>query len=824
MKFNPNQAENLIATGSPAGSLIRLLVQYRKWWLIPTLCCTFAALAIAVLSKNQYSSRQTLVVRDDLAGSAFKPGRFESLESMKSAQETILEIARRPQVIRSALNKLGPPRGKSGDWINDEVVEETQGRIKISAPNGAEFGATEAIVLTVEQHTRERSRDFISSLLDEIESSLRDFRSNRFNSMQQELAEASKFADESYIKAAKNLKDFEAELGPDLGTLISLGDKNTGSSNGLQNQLSTLLIEQRTAQTDVDIVGKQIEILGEVSNDPRQILEVPTELLQLLPTLDSLAKGLNEALLKYSISIGKYSDLHPSVKSNKRAVENVKMQIRQKLADSIASLEYQKELRLAKLHRIDDLIAANRRRLSELSRMRVDYETLRNEVFKKAEVKGKAEEKLADIQTLGATAHEVNLFTRVDEPQVDVNPAGPSKKLIVLGGLLSGLFIGVGLVMLVAPVDQQFVMGQIPSGPSTPTRTDPNSTQQASSPLESTSQDHSASDSSPKQPPVSVTTKDKNLKDSSHEQRRVAKEKVIVSEQNANRRPANSTSQPASSSSVTPPAPIVPTITPGSPPQRSKMEVKSSPKAEPNPVSTKNSPASLSNKLGLDQSAQAGPGLPSNLPISEKIRQIEQAELKASTSVQSKKQPINAGVTSDISTASVLGTSNQSGMPLTTSKINSSAPRSGGGNESDPRGEQKPDNRPAASQVSLQRLRQQLEAKRPELKQISSKSDASALAPPAYVQDSSPAVNAPPTNHPTPQGPDKTIQLGTELSSKGIAGNQQPQIAVPSVQAKQMAPPDDIAEDSLVVDKHIADLANSIRDMCKPTEKKEGNQ
>ena len=142
---------------SPAGQIIRSLIDYRHWLLAPVFVCTLLAVLYSLFATKTYTSRQSLVIRDNLVGTFFKPGRFDSLDSMKSAQETILEISRRPRVVRAALEKLGPPGFKGKSWLTDQVIMETQGRIQLGAPNGAEFGRTEAVVLSVPDSSRERS-------------------------------------------------------------------------------------------------------------------------------------------------------------------------------------------------------------------------------------------------------------------------------------------------------------------------------------------------------------------------------------------------------------------------------------------------------------------------------------------------------------------------------------------------------------------------------------------------------------------------------------------------------------------------------------------
>ena len=454
---------------SPAGQIIANLIQFRKFWLVPLFLCTLAALFYALFASKTYTTRQSLVVRDDLVGTFYKPGRFDSLDLMKSAQETILEISRRPQVVREALKKLGPPSlTTEASWLSDLNLEKTQGMIQISAPNGAEFGRTEAIVLSVSQDSRERSSKFISLLLDEIEKSLRNLRSQQFDSMEQELNQAAIVAEKAYKTAAEKLKVIEKNVGADLSTLISLNDSQAGTNN-IQSELTGLRVEQRKAWADLKEVQKQHEILSNVSASPDELLEVPQELLALQPTLASLAKGLNDAVLKRSKTKGRYQSSHPLVRETEREVEDIRERFKNKLERTIGSLNYQLELRQGKHEQISSLIAQKQQRLSELSSMRVDYETVKATATKKREIYGKSQASLAEIESLGAAAKNIDLISRVGQPQTELYADGPSKKVVVGAGMAAGLFIGLGLVMFVAPFDDS---NGPPRNDSTPPQSD----------------------------------------------------------------------------------------------------------------------------------------------------------------------------------------------------------------------------------------------------------------------------------------------------------------------------------------------------------------
>ena len=55
---------------------------------------------------------------------------------------------------------------------------------------------------------------------------------------------------------------------------------------------------------------------------------------------------------------------------------------------------------------------------------------------------------MAEARATEAAAHQANLISLIDLPEVGNRPIGPGRTVIVLGGLLGGLAIGAGIVLL----------------------------------------------------------------------------------------------------------------------------------------------------------------------------------------------------------------------------------------------------------------------------------------------------------------------------------------------------------------------------------------
>ena len=437
---------------NPARQLFAALGAYRTLWLLPLVIGTIGATGYALFWPKQYEARQTLVIRDDLIGDSYKPGRFESLESLKSAQETVLEIARRPKVIRQTLKRLGPPGGGAKpDWPDDGTIESTQGRVLIQAPNGEEFGKTEAIVLSVRAGSRERADRFIRLLLDEIEKELDAFRRARFKSMASELAQTEDLARQAYEQAADRLKQMEQQVGADLADLRGLNDAQAGS-NGLRQTLAEVKAELRAARRQVETARHQRQVLLEAYSDP-EYNATPSELLELQPGLAALKQGLNQARLELSSSLGRFEESHPTVASNREAIEHLKRQIHEHLKAALEGIDAQLDERVEHQQRLEKLVQQYTDRLSRLAAMRVEYEKRVQDYDNKLAMHRQAQENLAKVQALADPSTRISLLTRVDEPQVGIHPLGPSKKTIVLGGIAGGLLFGIGLVLLFAPLE-----------------------------------------------------------------------------------------------------------------------------------------------------------------------------------------------------------------------------------------------------------------------------------------------------------------------------------------------------------------------------------
>ncbi len=443
------------------------LRRYSPVWVTPMIL----GLAIAgaynkIFASKTFTARQSLILRDDLMGDAFKPSRFGSQEQLKSAQETVLEIARKPQVIRAVLEQLGPMgSGGHGDYPSLETIEGVQGNVMLSAPNGAEFGKTEAVVLTVKTADPERSRKFVALLLDQIDSKLNEVRLLRLDSMRSELSQASVNAKKSLETSSQRLQALEKSFGAEITTIRGLNDPQSGS--GFDLKLNQIRLEQRQAAAQLASAKEQRELLLTAKRNGGKELVTSNELLQLQPALQGVMTNLSAAMAQLAIDEGRYTSLHPELQRSRRAVQQQKRQLFNSLGTTIKGLDSQIQTLSALERRLGKSVVELETKLRTLTEQRVPYATLEEEVKKKAEVYNEVQGRLAQVQSYATSTDEVAMLTRIDKPQVSSRPDQIGASTAGMLGGAVGLVCGLGLVILLSPPfeDPRSYVSQTPPSP-----------------------------------------------------------------------------------------------------------------------------------------------------------------------------------------------------------------------------------------------------------------------------------------------------------------------------------------------------------------------
>lgn len=427
----------------------------KHWKLVASGAAGGATLALlyVIFVSPQWQATQTLLVREEASGSTMRQGRFENADAMKTAQETILELSKNAGVAEASLREAGPPSRSSAasQWPTSQDVEGFRDAIKVNAPKGASFGATEVLYVSIADKEPKRAIALVDAFCNQLDQAVRDVRYKKGLSLTRELERIHALAVAELQAVTQELEKIERAVGADLPELRVLNESGAGDGN-LRLQLNQIESEIRAARQAQDDITKTREHLKRVDSDPHQINAVSTLVLERLPSIKRLKDGLLEAQLRTSDLSGRMTEGHPKVVAAKHAEEAVREELMREVKLGLQSSQSDLEAYEARVASLQNQAKDVKTRFEKLAKLRAEYGNLTAAVKRRADVVQKAEKDLSEARAMVEAAQTASLLTRIGQPTTGDRPVGPGKTTVLGAGLIGGLFLGLGMVLLISPI------------------------------------------------------------------------------------------------------------------------------------------------------------------------------------------------------------------------------------------------------------------------------------------------------------------------------------------------------------------------------------
>jgi len=440
---------------SPRG-VARLLVVHVKRWLIPAMVVGALATVYAVKRPAVWEASQGLIVRNEAVNNQENPGKFAGTDEMKTVQETILELVKSRGVLGTALQEVGPPADYQRNpvaWPSERDVADLREAIKLTPPNGAEFGTTEVFYLVVRDCDRKRAVALSQAICDQLQARFQQLRDTKAQSMIAELVNTVELAKADLTESTERLMEMEKRVGSDLAELRALNEAGTGEST-IRRTISEIRAELRQTEAVEKANQQLLTLLREAQEDPGRLLAAPNRLLESQPALKRLKDGLIDAQIRTAKLKGTMSDEHPLVRSARQSEEEIGRHLHDELAIAIRGLQIDLRMNADRLALLGAQLADGNGRLTRLAELRAAYANLVADTNNCTQRVEQAERNLADARASHAGATAASLITKIDSPEAGIHPVGPSRSMIALAGIAGGLLTGFGILFLTLPPTQ----------------------------------------------------------------------------------------------------------------------------------------------------------------------------------------------------------------------------------------------------------------------------------------------------------------------------------------------------------------------------------
>ncbi len=432
---------------------IQLLVERRRLWITPAIVCGVLSVIYALFMTRYWEAFQGMVVREEASVStgSKQPGKFADLYEMRTFQETILELAKSHQVVSTTMKNVA--KAETGEVPAEptaQQIEKFRKRLSMTPPDGAEFGKTEVFYFSVKDPSRERAIDLVAELCQQLAVRLGHLRQERSQGLTNELEKQVELASKVHQEENARLKDFEVQVGSDLGELRVLHSAMGGQSD-LRQQLVELEKETRAVEARLRVAEDLLIVLQAAQDNPEELVAMPSSLLKIQPTLQRLKNGLVDAQLQASKLSGTRTADHPHVQAALETVAQVRDELHRELAVVIGGLQVEIGLSHNRQEVLNSQVGGLQKRLNRLAEMRAEYTSRVASVESSRAVLSQARKQLSEVRAKRVAAQSAQLVTPIDSPETGPYPVGLGRTMVVILGTFAGLVLGLGWLFLNLP-------------------------------------------------------------------------------------------------------------------------------------------------------------------------------------------------------------------------------------------------------------------------------------------------------------------------------------------------------------------------------------
>lgn len=283
---------------------------------------------------------------------------------------------------------------------------------------------------------------------------------------------------EKLIKEMKDkenkVRDFESRQALALLEILNLGDRANaevgpnvlltqflGNYHALQTELAGLQVsiaslERESNRSDIPTVLPEMEVPGRsISIYKSKVTQLQIQLNEMKPQFTENFEPMKQIEQEMMLSVDSLKkELKRSINAQKMTAQNIK----------------------ARIGQLEKTINDLKERIQAIAKEKATYESLKQEFNIARDNYTRAQAQMEQARVAHALSQDKQFLTLIDKPIVPVKPYKPNRFLLILGGMLAGIFLGVAAALTFDHFDHRLkttyeiekqlnvpVLGSIPS-------------------------------------------------------------------------------------------------------------------------------------------------------------------------------------------------------------------------------------------------------------------------------------------------------------------------------------------------------------------------
>ena len=430
------------------------------------------AVAVTLPSIYRSSAKFSLVIPQ-----GFDPLQQESSYDYRNRMRRYLqdqkELILSNRVLEKVFQTLNP--GTKKQPVPAKLIDEIRTNLDVTPPSGETFEGSNVFIVEYINPDPARAMKVASAVtqgyLDtylEISQSKSDYSHSFFVEQTQKL-------NKDMADKESKLRDFETKQALALLEILNLEPGKANSEVGPNMLLSQFLRSYHELQVELAGLNMSIESLDREVNK-KGIPTVPLE-------MEVSGRSITVFKTKVAQLQLQLNEMRPQFKENYEPLKQVEKELnlsvdslKKELERSVNAQKINAQNIEARIRQLEKIIHDLKERIQTTAREKAGYENMKQEYNLAKDAYSRAMAQLEQARMAQSLNQGKQFLTLIDKPVLPTKPFKPNRILIIIGGLFSGIFLGIAVALTVDHFDHRIktvydiethlnvpVLGSIPS-------------------------------------------------------------------------------------------------------------------------------------------------------------------------------------------------------------------------------------------------------------------------------------------------------------------------------------------------------------------------
>jgi polysaccharide biosynthesis transport protein len=416
------------------------------------LAVSFISIAIAVLLPSIYRSTAKFSVIDPRSLDPLQQeNSYDYRNRMRRTLQDQRELIMSNRVLTRVFQELTPANPQP---VSTKQIDDLRKNLDVTPPGGETFESSNVFILEYKDNSPVRAAQvaevITQSYLDayqEIARSKTDYSYSFFQEQTQKL-------NEDMLEKENKLSEFEARHALALIEILNLEPGKANQEVGPNALLSQFLRNAHELQTELTGLRVTIEYLQQEINK-KGIPVVP-------PEMEMPGHSISVFKTKVSQLQLQLNEMKPQFKEDYEPLK----QVEQELNLSVDSLKKELERSVnaqkiiahsidARIKKYDEIIRDLKGQIQATAKEKATYENLKKEYNIAKDMYTQARTQLEQARMAQSLNQGKQFLTLIDKPEVPSKTHKPNRLLLIIGGLFSGIFLGIAIALTVDHFDHR---------------------------------------------------------------------------------------------------------------------------------------------------------------------------------------------------------------------------------------------------------------------------------------------------------------------------------------------------------------------------------